>query len=64
LVLDEPTDLPEGSVVPLQVADDWDELDDELAALHRELAASVAETKAGAPTFEAAEVVADLGSRK
>ena len=65
LVMDEPTDLPEGSVVPLEVADDWDELDDEeRAALHRELAASIAEAEAGAPTFDAAEVLAGLGSRK
>lgn len=65
LVMDEPTDLPEGSVVPLEVADDWDELDDEeRAALHRELAASIAETEAGSPTFDAAEVLAGLGSRK
>jgi hypothetical protein len=27
LTLDEPTDLPEGSVVPLEIADDWDDLD-------------------------------------
>ena len=65
LVMDEPTDLTEGTVVPLEVADDWDELDDEeRAALHRELAASIAETEAGAPTFDAAEVLAKLGSRK
>jgi hypothetical protein len=51
LTLDEPTDLPEGSVVPLEIADDWDDLDEEeRAALHRELAASIAEHKAGGPT--------------
>jgi hypothetical protein len=27
LKLDEPTDLPEGAVVPLEIAD-WDDLDD------------------------------------
>jgi hypothetical protein len=26
---DEPTDLPEGTKVPLEIADDWDDLDDE-----------------------------------
>jgi len=65
LVLDEPTDLAEGSAVPLAIADDWDELDDEeRAALHRELAASIAERKAGAPTFSAEEVLAELGSQQ
>jgi hypothetical protein len=64
LTLDEPTDLPEGSVVPLEIADDWDDLDDEeRAALHRELAASIAERKAGEPPLSAEEVLAELGSR-
>jgi hypothetical protein len=65
LVLDEPTDLAEGSTVPLEIADDWDELDDEeRAALHRELATSIAERKAGAPTYSAEEVLAEFGSRQ
>lgn len=65
LKLDEPTDLPEGSEVPLEIADDWDDLDDEeRAALHREISASIAERKAGAPTFDAEEVLAELGSRR
>jgi hypothetical protein len=39
-------------VVPLESADDWDDLDgEERAALHPEIAASIAERKAGAPTF-------------
>lgn len=64
LTLDEPTDLPEGTQVPLEVADDWDDLDDdERAALHRELTASIAERKAGAPTSSAEEVLAELASR-
>jgi hypothetical protein len=74
LTLDEPTDLPEGSVVPLEIADDWDDLDDEeraalhrelaasRAALHRELAASIAEHKAGGPTYSVEEVLAELDS--
>jgi hypothetical protein len=38
LVMDEPTDLPEGSVVPLEISKDWDELDEEeRTALHRAL---------------------------
>ena len=53
LVLDEPTDLPDGNVVYLQlvdgfVGDDEDDLDDqERAELHRELEASIAEVEAG-----------------
>jgi hypothetical protein len=65
LTLNEPTDLPEGTVVPLEIADDWDDLDEEeRAALHREIAASIEERKAGAPTFSAEEVLAELGSRR
>jgi hypothetical protein len=57
--------LAEGSVVPLEIADGWDELDDEeRAALHEEIAASIAEGKAGAPSFDAADVLAELGSQK
>lgn len=64
LTLDEPTDLPEGTVVPLEIAD-WDDLDEEeRAALHGEIAASIAERKAGAPTFSADEILAELGSRR
>ena len=65
LKLDEPTDLPEGTEVPLEIAPDWDDLDDEdRALLHRELADSIAERKAGAPTFDAKEVLAELGTRR
>ena len=65
LKLDEPTDLPEGSVVPLEIAGDWDDLDDEeRAELHREIAESIAERKAGAPTFSPEEVLAQLGPRR
>jgi hypothetical protein len=65
LVLDEPTDLPEGEVVYLQPVDaivpvDSDELDDEeRAALHRELEASIAEAEAG-QTEDFATVIAGL----
>jgi hypothetical protein len=65
LVLDEPTDLPEGEVVYLQPADTImpvgsDELDDEeRAALHRELEASIAEAEAG-QTEDFATVIAEL----
>lgn len=48
LVLDEPTDLPEGIVVPLEIAHDWDDLDDdERAALHRALDEAEADIDAG-----------------
>lgn len=53
LVLDEPTDLPDGEVVELIPVDDvlasgGDYLDDEdRAALHRELELSLVEAKAG-----------------
>jgi hypothetical protein len=65
LVLDEPTDLPEGEVVYLQpmdgiVADEGDDLDDEeRAALHAELRASIAEAKTG-NLIDADDVLAEL----
>ena len=69
LVLDEPTELPEGEVVYLQlvdgiVAEDGDDLDDdERAALHAELEASIAEAEAG-QTVDFAEVLAELRQRQ
>lgn len=65
LVLDEPTDLPEGEVVELVPVDEvlargGDHLDDEdRAALHRELEASVAEAKSG-QLVDAEAVLAEL----
>jgi hypothetical protein len=65
LVLDEPTDLPEGDVVYLQrldsiVAADRDDLDDEeRAALHRELEVSIAEADAR-ETDDFATVIAEM----
>ena len=65
LVLDEPTDLPEGEVIELVPLDEvlasgGDYLDDEeRAALHRELEASLAEAKAG-KLIDADEVLAEL----
>ncbi len=47
LVLDEPTDLPEGSEVRLTLADDDDMDDDERARLHAALERSMAQAKAG-----------------
>jgi hypothetical protein len=68
LVLDEPTDLPDGEVVHLQlvdgiVANEDDGLDDEeRAALHAELEASIAEADAG-QTEDFAAVIAELRHR-
>ncbi|RLB62042.1 MAG: hypothetical protein DRI90_09965 [Deltaproteobacteria bacterium] len=65
LVLDEPTELPEGEVVELVPVDEvlangGDYLDDEeRAALHAELEASLAEAKAG-KLIDADEVLAEL----
>ena len=65
LVLDEPTDLPENEVVELVTLDDAlasgaDDLDDEeRAALHRELEASIEEADAG-QTVDLAEALAEL----
>jgi hypothetical protein len=68
IVLDEPTDRAEGELVYVQlvdgvVADDRDDLDDEeRAALHRELDASIAEADAG-ETEDFAQVLAELRQR-
>ena len=69
IVLDEPTDRPEGELVYVQlvdgvIADDRDDLDDEeRAALHRELDASIAEADAG-ETGDFARVLAELRQRQ
>jgi len=65
LLLDEPTDLPEGEVIELVPLDEvlargGDYLDDEeRAALHRELEASIAEAEAG-QLIDADDVLAEL----
>jgi hypothetical protein len=69
LVLDEPTDLPEGEEVELVPLDDvlangGDYLDDEeRAALHAELEASIAEADAG-KLMDARVVMAELRAMK
>ena len=69
LVLDELTDLPEGEVIELMPVDDVlasgvDDLDDEdRAALHAELDASIAEAKAG-KLIDAEVVLAELRAMK
>jgi len=69
LVLDEPTALPEGEIVYLRAvegivaADEDDGLDDEeRAALHQELEASIAEADAG-ETVGFAGLVKELRQR-
>ncbi|MBN1610513.1 MAG: hypothetical protein JW940_28040 [Polyangiaceae bacterium] len=63
LILDEPTDLPEGTMVPLEIADDWDDLDDEeRAALHESIREGIKDMEAGR-TVDARAVVAELRSR-
>jgi hypothetical protein len=66
LVLDEPTDLPEGTEVTLSITDDddADELtDEERAELRAELQASVADMKAG-KGIDANVVLAELRTMK
>jgi len=68
LLLDEPTDLPEGEVVKLVQIDDGfaddDELDnEERAALDRELEASFVEEEAG-QLIDLADAIADLRSTR
>ncbi len=68
LVLDEPTDLPEGDVVELVPLDEvlangGDYLDDEeRAALHRSLERGLEDVKAGR-TVDAHEVIEELRAR-
>ena len=48
IVLDEPTDLPDGTELEVVLADDGDDLDDEdRAALHRELDLAMDDVDAG-----------------
>lgn len=63
LVLDEPTDLPEGAEVNLSIVDE-DEMDDaERARLHRALERSMAQAKAG-QLIDANEVIGKLLARE
>jgi hypothetical protein len=68
LLLDEPTDRPDGEVVYLQLVDgivriEGEDLEDpDRAALHRELEASIAEADEG-QTEDFAKVLRDLRQR-
>jgi hypothetical protein len=63
LIVDEPTELPEGTVLELTVADPGDELDDEeRAELHAALEEGLAEMKTGGGV-DAADLLAELAAR-
>jgi hypothetical protein len=63
LTLDEPTTLPEGTVLDLVVDDEGDDLDDEeRAALHAHLAAAWESVRQG-NTRPVAEVLTELRTR-
>lgn len=62
LVMDEPTELPEGTVLELAAVDPGDDLDDEeRAALHQALEESWAQARAG-KLIPAEDVLAKLRS--
>ena len=64
LVLDEPTDLPEGAEVTLAITDDEEDLTDaDRAELRAELQTSVAEMRAG-KGIDADVVLAELRAMK
>jgi hypothetical protein len=63
LVLDEPTDLPEGAEVRLAIVDDDEMSDEEHARLRAELEASIGEAKAG-QLVDAEVVMAELRAMK
>jgi predicted transcriptional regulator len=63
LVLDEPTDRPEGAEVQLTIVDDDEMSDEERARLHAALERSMAQAKAG-KLIDADEVIGRLLSRE
>ena len=63
LVLDEPTDLPEGEVVELVTADADEMTDEERAALHESLSVSIEQMKNG-QLLDGEEVLARLRARR
>ena len=64
LVLDEPTELPEGTEVTLAAVDETDDMDDaERARLHASLRRSIAQAKAG-QLIDGDEVIGRLLARE
>jgi len=63
LVLDEPTDLPEGEEVELVLADAKDMDDDDRAALHDSLREGIRQMKAG-ETIDADVAMAELRTHR
>ena len=64
LVMDEPTDLPEGAVIHLVAIDGYDDLgDEERAELHAVLDEGLAEMGQGAEGIDAASVLTALRAR-
>jgi hypothetical protein len=63
LVLDEPTELPEGEVVYLQPVDEGELDDEERGRLHEALRESIEEMKSG-QTLDAAEALAELRAHR
>jgi hypothetical protein len=62
LVMDEPTELPEGSVIELVPIDSSDDLDDaERAELHAAIDEALAESEDG--EIDARDLIAELRSR-
>jgi hypothetical protein len=55
VVLDEPTDLPEGAEVPLQIVDPDDLTDQERAALHASLERGLAQASRGSAELPVCE---------
>jgi len=63
VVLDEPTDLPDGTELRVFAVADGDDLDDqERAELHAAIREGLEEMKVGR-TYSAADVIAELRSR-
>jgi hypothetical protein len=64
LVMDEPTELPEGTELALTVLDEGDDLDDaDRARLHESLRRSMAQAKAG-KLIDGDEVIGRLLARR
>lgn len=64
LTVDQPTDLPEGTVLDLVIDDEGDQLDDaEREALHAAISRSLDDVEAGR-TAPAEEIIAKLRARR